>query len=228
MGKIKTIALVAPSGNIKDFEDLEKKVKILENKFKVKKFFNEKASKNRAEYFTQAFLDDEVDLVLSVRGGYGAIRIVDKIDYNKIKNVNKIYCGSSDATILLCGLSKNTNIKCFHSLMLTNGFVDNLYNNIDIIENNKFNIDYKTLKKGNLKGKLWGGNLSSLVSMFSSNAYIPDEKIVLFLEDLNEPMYKVDKMLYEIYRNKKLKEKISGIIFGDFYFSEDERRRYYT
>ncbi|MBR2069342.1 MAG: LD-carboxypeptidase [Candidatus Gastranaerophilales bacterium] len=177
---------------------------------------------NRAKYLESAFLDNEVDLVLSVRGGYGALRIVDKINYDLIKNCNKFYAGSSDATILLMALSKKTNIKCFHSLMMTNGFVENLDKNIDIIENNKFNLNLCSIKKGSCKGKLRGGNLSSLVCVLSGKQYLPNEDIILFLEDLNEPLYKVDKMFYEIYRCEKLKEKIKGIIFGDFYLPDED------
>ena len=58
--------------------------------------------------------------------------------------------------------------------------------------------------------------------MFSGEQYLPNEDIILFLEDLAEPAYKIDKMLYEIYRNSQLKEKIKGIIFGDFYLEENE------
>ena len=230
MKKIKTIALVAPSGNIRDLDLINQKISILEKKFKVKKYYNETISngflsdsdENRVKYFEQAFLDSEVDLVLSIRGGYGAIRIVDKINYDLIKNCDKFYAGSSDATIFLSALNKKTSIKTFHSLMITNGFVENLDKNIEIIENNIFNLNLEPIKNGNTKGKLWGGNLSSLVSMFSGEQYLPNEDIVLFLEDLNEPSYKIDKMLYEIYRNQELKDKIKGIIFGDFYLEKNE------
>jgi len=228
--KVKTIGLVLPSGNIKEEqrEEIYSKIDFLKTKFKVKEFFNRNASfgylsdtdENRAKYFETAFLDDEVDLVVSVRGGYGAIRIVDKINYDLIKD--KIYLGSSDASILLSALYSKTNVKCFHGLMVSNGFVENLEENIKIIENNIFNIDLEPVKKGACKGYLWGGNLSSLVSLFSSEKYLPNEDIILFLEDLNEPMYKIDKMFYEIYRNQKLKSKIRGIIFGDFYFEKDK------
>ena len=121
-------------------------------------------------------------------------------------------------------LNAKTKIKCFHSLMITNGFLDNLEKNIKIVENNLFKINLKEINniQATTKGILWGGNLSSLVSMFSNDTFIPKDDIILFLEDLNEPLYKIDKMLYEIYRNQKLKEKIKGIIFGDFYFEENE------
>ncbi len=228
MKKIKTIGLVAPSGSLRNLDEINQKIAILQKRFKVKKFYDEVTSngfladtdENRTKYFEAAFLDGEVDLVLSVRGGYGAIRIVDKIDYSLIKD--KYYAGSSDATILLTALNKKTNIKTFYSLMITNGFVENLDKNIEIIEKDIFDLNLTQIKEGSAKGKLWGGNLSSLVSMFSGEQYLPNEDIILFLEDLAEPGYKIDKMMYEIYRNTSLKEKIKGIIFGDFYLEENE------
>ena len=228
MQKIKTIGLIAPSGNIKNLDEINKKISILKKSFKVKKFYNEKkaldylsdSDENRIKYFEKAFSDKEVDLIISIRGGYGAIRIVDKINYNLIKD--KYYIGSSDATILLMALYKKTNVKCFHSLMISNGFVENLEDNIDIIENNSFKLNIKPLNEGKSKGILWGGNLSSIVSTFSGENYVPNKNIILFLEDLNEPLYKIDKMLFEIYRFEKLRKKIKGIIFGDFYFEKKE------
>lgn len=228
MKKIKTIGLVAPSGILRNIDEINQKITILQKHFKIKKFYNENTSygflsdtdENRIKFFEQAFLDNEVDLILSVRGGYGAIRIVDKINYDLIKD--KYYAGSSDATILLTALNKKTNIKCFHGLMITNGFVENLKRNIEIIENDIFDLNLTPIIKGSAQGILWGGNLSSLVSMFSGNQYLPNEEIILFLEDLAEPDYKIDKMLYEIYRNNDLKNKIKGIIFGDFYLKEAE------
>lgn len=232
MKNFKTIGLVLPSGNIKNPDEINQKIALLEQKFKVKKFYNENTSlrylsdldENRIAFLENAFLDDEVDIVLSVRGGFGALRIIDKINYEKIKNSSKVYIGSSDATILLMALNDKTKIKCFHGLMVSNGFIENLEKNLDIIENSKFEINYKPIKKfnNNVSGCLWGGNLSSIVSTFSSFNFNLDENIILFLEDLNEPLYKIDKMLFEIYRNEKLKNKIKGIIFGDFYFEEEE------
>ena len=79
MKRIKTIGLVAPSGVLRNLDEINQKIAILECSFKVKKFYNENNSnsflsdtdENRIKYFENAFLDDEVDLVLSVRGGYG-------------------------------------------------------------------------------------------------------------------------------------------------------------
>ncbi len=240
MAKIKTIALVAPSGDIRNIDEIRKKINTLKIRFNIVKYFDENpqidskyayladSDENRAKYLLEAFLDSDVDLILPVRGGYGAIRLIEKFDFEKIKNEEKYFAASSDLTIFLAHLYKKTKVKCFHSLMLGNGFVENLEkldNNIDIIENDKFNLNPIPIFKSNSKktqGILWGGNLSTIVSMFGNDSYLPEEDIILFIEDLNEPLYKIDKMIYQIYRNKKLKEKIKGIIFGDFYFENNE------
>ena len=229
MRKINTIGLVIPAAGVRDFSTVNEKISDLEQRnFKVKKFYKDDftygyfsdTDQNRLNYFHQAFLDPEVDLVLAVRGGFGAVKFVDKLDYSIIKD--KYFAGASDITILEMALYKNTNVKCFHSLMLINGFSDQIKENVKIIENDIFKLDLTPLKKGNAKGILWGGNLSSMISLLGGETYLPNEDIILFLEDLNEPIYKLDKMLYQIYRNKKLLEKIKGIIFGDFYFSKEE------
>ena len=95
------------------------------------------------------------------------------------------------------------------------------------IENNiytmpKFNCSERVWKKGGLYpgdgAVLWGGNLATIVSLFGSPAesYVPNEDIVLFLEDINEPDYKIDRMLTQILRNIYLKNKIKAVIFGEF------------
>ncbi len=230
MKKIKTIGIIAPSGVIRDIKLVNKKIAILEKNFKVKKFYDEKAKNgyladtvnNKIAFFESAFQDPEIDLILALRGGFGAIQIVEKIDYSKFQNTDKFFAGSSDVSILLASLFKKTNAKIFHSLMVSNGFVENLDKNIEIIENDIFNIPLKSLNQKTCEGILWGGNLSSIVSLFGGDEFIPNEDIVLFIEDLSEPLYKIDKMIYQIYRNEKLKNKIKGIIFGDFYLEEKE------
>lgn len=230
MKKIKTIGIITPSGNIKDLDLVNQKIKLLSSKFKIKKFYNENTSngylsdtvENKIDFIHKAFLDEETDLIIALRGGYGAIEIVDKIDYLKIQNTNKFFLGSSDVSILLASFFQKTNAKIYHSLMISNGFVENIEKNIEIIENNSFDIQLKQINQGNCKGILWGGNLSSIVSMFGGEEYLPNEDIILFLEDLAEPLYKIDKMIHQIYRNKALKNKIKGIIFGDFYIENKE------
>lgn len=220
-----TIGIISPSSSICDRETFFKKVDELKNLgYKVKIFpnvFNQKgylagSDAERLNDLHAAFLDDECSAILCSRGGYGAIRLLDKINYNIIKNNPKIFIGSSDATALLAAFYAQAGLKSFHSLMLLNGFSKN---DIDLINNQKEILPKKKHKifiDGEAQGILWGGNLSTIVSLFGSGNYLPNEDIILFLEDINEPLYKIDKMLMQIFRNVQLKNKIKAIIFGEF------------
>lgn len=224
-----TIGIIAPSGPIIDKDTFFKNVDIIRHKgFDVKifphVFYNADYlagdDTERLEDFHNAFLNKEISAILCARGGYGALRLVDKIDFEIVKNNPKIFIGSSDATILLAVLYCNAGLKSFHGPMLMRGFAsDNFENHIKLINDAKEILPkkkHKVLLAGEAKGVLWGGNLATLVSLFGSDNYMPDDDIILFLEDINEPLYKIDKMLLQIYRNKFLREKIKGMIFGEF------------
>ena len=162
------------------------------------------------------FKNPHINAIICLRGGYGALRLINRIDYSIIRNNPKIFIGSSDATAFLATFYAQANLVSFHSLMLLNGFSKN---DIDLINNQKEILPKKKHKifiDGEAQGVLWGGNLSTIVSLFGSCNYLPDKEIILFLEDINEPLYKIDKMLIQIFRNLQLKNKIKGIVFGEF------------
>ena len=220
---MKNIAIIAPSGNSDEVD--EKKIKEFFNSFNLnvqiypscyKKFRYMAGDDNqRLNDIHNAFLNKDIDTILCLRGGYGAIRLLDKIDYELINENKKTFIGFSDITLLLISFYKKANLMSYHAKMALNGVIkmnkDEFLNYKNSIENNLFNSSLKG-------GILWGGNLASVVSLFGSdtNDYIPDEDIILFLEDINEPDYKIDRMFNQILRNSFLKEKIKGVIFGDF------------
>ena len=220
-----TIGIISPSGPIFNREIFFQKVSALKNFGYNVKIFPNALNQNaylagsddeRLNDLHNAFLDCECNAILCSRGGYGAIRLLDKIDYNIIKNNPKIFIGSSDATALLAAFYSQAGLLSFHALMLLNGFSKK---DIDLINTQKEILPkkkHKILIEGEAQGILWGGNLSTIVSLFGSNNYLPDEDIILFLEDVNEPLYKIDKMLVQIYRNSLFKNKIKAIIFGEF------------
>ena len=86
-------------------------------------------------------------------------------------------------------------------------------NNLKVIKAKK---KHKILFGGEAHGVLWGGNLATIVSLFGARNYLPESDIILFLEDICEPPYKIDRMLMQIFRNHALREKIKGIVFGEF------------
>ncbi len=220
---MKKVGIIAPSGAIENPD--EKKIKTFFGQFGIeavvfpscfKKFRYMAGSDDiRLDDIHSAFLDKTIDTIICARGGYGAIRLIDKIDYDIIKRNKKPFVGFSDITILLISFYKMAGLKSFHGKMAINGVLtmekDEFFEYKKSIEENSF----KTSLKG---GILWGGNLASVVSLFGSEEklYIPNEDIILFLEDINEPDYKIDRMLNLILRNKNLREKIKGVIFGEF------------
>ncbi len=221
-----SIGIISPCGPVYDRESFFLNIKILEQKgFKVKVFphalcsngFLAGSDQERLEDLHAAFLDKNTDIILCSRGGYGAIRLLDKIDYDIIKNNrHKIFIGSSDATAFLAAFYCRAGISSLHALMLLNGFADldiDKINNLKVIKAKK---KHKILFGGEAHGVLWGGNLATIVSLFGARNYLPESDIILFLEDICEPPYKIDRMLMQIFRNHALREKIKGIVFGEF------------
>ncbi len=223
---MKNIAIIAPSGCIKNIEKLYSAKQFLEN-FGIsgtiypscfENFRNMAGDDNlRLKDLHDAYLNKNIDTIICARGGYGALRLLDKIDYNLIKDNPKKLVGSSDITALLISIYKKTGQINYHAKMALNGIsemqADEFLNYKNAIENNFY---YCPLKGA--EGVLWGGNLATITSLFGApyETYIPNEDIILFIEDINEPDYKIDRMLAQILRNTPLREKIKGVIFGEF------------
>ncbi len=239
-----TIGILSVSGGISDYDNiLRAKDYFISQGFKVKisgtasKHFRYMAGSDdeRISALEEAFSDSEIDAIICSRGGYGALRIVDKINYDVIKNNPKVFVGFSDITILLSMIFYKTGLITFHGAMMNGDFgkdeicdytKDSFFKTLmseqtDFIAKDNFVV----IKHGISKGILWGGNLASLVSLLPLD-FVPDEDIILFLEDLNEPVYKIDKMLTQLFNVPKIKKHVKGLAFGDFLDSgNDEQLR---
>ena len=236
-----TIGILAISGRIKDFENIEKAKSFFEKQgYKVvisetcKSSHRYMAGLNDDECINELhkfFSDKNIDVILCARGGYGTLRLIDKIDWELIKNNPKIFAGYSDITTLLNLIYKKTGLITFHSAM-PNGDFSKVID--DYTKAAFFNtLEGKTIcyhaynssifKEGEAVGKLWGGNLSTLCALCGTN-FIPNEDLILFLEDLNEPVYKIDKMLTQLFNIDKLRKNIKGIAIGEFKDIEDKNQ----
>ena len=144
------------------------------------------------------------------------------VDFDIIKNNPKIFAGYSDITILLNLIYKNTGLITFHSPMPNGDFAENVeeYTKQKLFDclngkTNKIDANGETYYSGVAEGVLWGGNLSSLVSLCGID-FIPNEELILFLEDLNEPVYKIDKMLTQLFNIEKIRKNVKGVAIGEF------------
>lgn len=241
-----TIGVVAPSSTMPK-ELLEKGVenlqamgyKVVLSKNILNKFECYSATDNeRAEDINTMFKNDKIDAIICVRGGYGAIRILEKLDYDAIKSNPKIFGGYSDITSLHLAFFKKTGLVTFHSPMLTSDMANiKCQNSIDIMINtlsntgvieykNPDNTEFETFKSGYADGVLIGGNLAVLMSSFGTH-YMPLPKdTILYIEDIDEKPYKIDRMLSTLLISGEIGKSIKAIVLGDFTccdIKEDEK-----
>lgn len=174
----------------------------------------------RAEDFQQFLDDDSVHAILCCRGGYGSVRIIDRLDFTHFCKSPKWICGYSDVTVFHSHLN-NLRIPSLHCTMPINiqpNHFDNLSNQSFIKALTGQRVEY-TLpanarnRNGVAEGEIVGGNLSILYSLMSSLSDINTENKILFIEDLDEYLYHIDRMMMCLKRAGKLKN-LSGLIIG--------------
>lgn len=167
----------------------------------------------------QAQLDDEnVKAIWCARGGYGTVRIVDALDFTKFKKHPKWIMGFSDVTVLHSQLNIER-VATLHSIMpftVPNApeEVKDTLRKALFGETISYTIPSKSYDvKGTASGELVGGNISILYSLLGSKSAIDTKDKILFIEDLDEYLYHIDRMMYNLKRNGYF-ENVKGIIVG--------------
>ncbi len=154
----------------------------------------------------QDYLDrDDIDAIFCARGGYGTIRIVDKLDFSKFEKHPKWIVGYSDVTVLHAKMQQ-LGYKSIHATMPIN-FPDNTKDALESL--------YNALIGNKNNNHIVGGNLSVLYSMLGSDLFPETDGKVLFIEDLDEYLYHIDRMMMGLKRAGKLAH-LQGLIVGAF------------
>ena len=173
----------------------------------------------RLRDFNDAIRDDGIDAIWCLRGGYGAMRILPEVDFAALARRPKPIIGFSDLTSLLSAVSVQSRIVCFHGptarVRLTEfsraSLVAAVVEGTDpcgAAEN------ARVLRAGTAEGRLVGGNLALVAAMVGTPYAVDLEGAILFLEDIGERTYRVDRMLWQIYLSGALKG-CRGIVFGE-------------
>ncbi|HLC83512.1 MAG TPA: LD-carboxypeptidase [Bacteroidia bacterium] len=227
-----TIAISSPAGAVWDDAQVEKFVSILENSgFQVKRGQTLKerygyfagTDEFRASEISNFFLDKNVNAIFCMKGGWGCARILDKLNFEMIKNNPKIIMGFSDITSLLIAINSKTGLATYHGPVGNSGWNDFTVKYVKEVLVDKKIVSYAypeddsdkhyTINEGKAKGILVGGNLTVLANMIGSE-YLPDWKNkILFLEETGEEPYRVDRMLTQL-KLAGVLNNISGFVFG--------------
>ncbi len=233
-----TIGLIAPGSYISQ-EELRESVSNLE-KLGFNVVYSERilsktgylagSDKSRAEEVNSMFADKKVHGIICARGGYGCARILPMLDYNIIKKNPKVLVGYSDITALLNGIYNSTGLITFHGPVGISSFNDfsvNYFNDVLLKPKNnlvlisekgddqKDNEGLTTIASGKAEGELIGGNLSVLNSLVGTRYDFDGEGKIIFLEEVGEEPYRIDRMLTQLIQSGKF-DKAAGIAMGVF------------
>ena len=175
--------------------------------------------------------DDDVRAVLCARGGYGLTRIVDRIEFKKFREQPKWIIGFSDVTVLLNHIYSNYDISTLHAPM-AGAFNDPDKENKFLLSLRKaiegrrisYQVDPHLFnRRGEAVGELIGGNLALLAHCIGTDSDVKTKGKILFIEDVGEFLYNIDRMMYQLKRADKFK-KLAGLIVGGFTDSKDTDR----
>ncbi|MFZ5965955.1 MAG: S66 peptidase family protein [Bacillota bacterium] len=236
------IGLTAPAGAA-DYEDVIKAVSaIKEMGFEIK--IGESCyarhgylagnDHQRANELNKMFSDTSIQAIICLRGGYGTPRILDKLDYKMIKNNPKVFIGYSDITALHIAITQKSELITFHGPMAASDMGKGLD---DFSKQSLIRAVFHGKSKGNMTnpegekigcfvegqavGRITGGNLSLIASTIGTPYEIDTRNKILFLEDVGEEPYRIDRMLCQLLLARKLHD-AAGIILGDWKQCEPE------
>jgi muramoyltetrapeptide carboxypeptidase len=178
--------------------------------------------RERAEELEALFVDPEIKAVLCSRGGYGALRILDFLDFRKIKGHPKFFMGFSDITVLLLALWKKTGLMTFHGPMVTSLSKLTPYSQARVQSTLTGDYQIKIIRDrklpflpGSAAGVLLGGNLTLLAHLIGTPFEPVWDRTILFLEDCGEEPYRLDRLITHL-RLRGCLEKVSAILLGQF------------
>ncbi len=169
--------------------------------------------------------DPDIKGIFCLRGGYGAARIADRIDYQSLTENPKIFWGFSDVTYFHTAFQEYANIVTFHGPMLSSingGGLSELSKKMFQQLFTPFEIQYdenltplQTIVPGSARGELTGGNLARLVNTLGTKFEFDTKDKIVLLEDIGESLENIDSMLNQLRLSRKLEE-AAGVVVGNF------------
>lgn len=185
----------------------------------------------RLSDFQFALDDADLDVILCSRGGYGSVQLIDQLDFSKFIENPKLIIGYSDITVFHNHVFGHYGINTVHATAPLN-FSENteeaLHSLVNVLEEkeNNYEIDSHDLNvHGNVSAPVIGGNLAILYSLIGTNSDVDYSDKILFVEEIGEAIYSVDRMFYALKKSGKLNQ-IKGLIVGGMTSMKDSEVPY--
>lgn len=237
-----TIGITCPAGYITEEEIRPSVLQMMEWGFYIKigdtvgrkDFTLGGTDEERAKDFQKMINDPRIDAIMCARGGYGAVRMIDRLDFSKLVTHPKWIIGFSDITVMHAHVNSNYGLASIHSKMC-NSFPSNWSEaepiQIETIISIKQaltgdKMKYTTIanvqnKQGTAQGVLVGGNLKTIETLSGTKSDLKTAGKILFVEDTGEYLYSIDRMFWNLKRTGKL-EKLAALIVGGFKIKADD------
>src|SRR6202012_4349109 len=237
-----TIGITCPAGDI-TVKEIQPAIQLIQSwGFRVrigdtvgkKDFIFGGTDAERAADFQQMLRDPELSAILCARGGYGAVHIIDSLDFSPLRQKPKWIIGFSDITVLLCHLHTNLNLASIHSKMC-NSFPDDwskaepdqalsILSIRQALSGGKMEYTVPVNpqnRAGYAQGVLVGGNLKPIETLAGTRSDIDTDGKILFVEDTGEYPYSIDRMFWHLQRTGKL-DRLAGLVVGGFKVKPDD------
>jgi muramoyltetrapeptide carboxypeptidase len=234
-----TIGLITPATYVPDPDNLaqaERTLRFFGLRMKMGKHAGrrmgdyQRSIQERLDDLHEMFSDREVSAVFCIRGGYGSMHLLDKIDYDLIRRNPKIFLGYSDITVMHLAILKRSRLVTFHGPMMLAGFTGYTQSHFRraLFETKPLGVltnppdenqlrpahPLRRVRGGQGTGELTGGNLTLISTTLGTPFEIETRGKILFLEDVDEEPHRVDRMLTQLRLAGKF-EGVRGIIFGE-------------
>lgn len=226
-----TIGLFCPSGPVRDIKSLQAGIRLIEHLgFAVKLCGQHTANKGyladtdeqRAAHLHALWSDAAVKALLSIRGGYGCLRMIGLLDWELFRQQPKLLVGFSDVTVLLNALINQVGILAIHGPMATTltrsgeQGIASLFGLLTGDFDEQIKVKGLEILRGGIgRGRLVGGNLTTLVHLLASPWESTWDGCILVLEDTGEAVYRLDRILTHLALAGRL-DRLAGLILGDF------------
>jgi muramoyltetrapeptide carboxypeptidase len=188
----------------------------------------------RMHEFHEFWRREDIAALICVRGGYGSNYLLEKLDFGMIAAHPRVLLGCSDITSLLTAIHDRTGLIVFHGPMVAKDIADGTFDQLSwnnsltgIAEWDVLANGIEVLRQGTARGKLYGGCLSMLVASLGTPYEIQTDGCVLFIEDIGEKPFRIDRMLMQLRLAGKL-ESVRGFVFGEMLDCAPPKDEIYT